>query len=94
MKILNINEVMEREILAKNDKITMICFVFDEGKGLPNHTHNGMAVIQIISGTVNMNFADGRAAVLKSGDVFEFDARTQHNVIAAVLSKVVVTIIN
>ena len=94
MKVCNVNDVQEKEILVKNDKLKLVCFVFEQGKGLPNHTHNGMAIIQVISGKVNISFTDGNAYTLSSGDVLEFDARVEHNVIAQTTSRVLVTIIN
>lgn len=93
MKPVNINPVTEREFLEVNDKYKMICFVFEEGKGLPNHTHNGLAAIQVVSGTVDISFADGKQFLLKEGDVLGFDAKIEHNVIAKEKSKVIVTII-
>ncbi|WP_082238642.1 cupin domain-containing protein [Niameybacter massiliensis] len=87
-------EVLEKQILIKNDKYRMICFVFEAGKGLPNHTHQGLAAIQVISGEVEMSFVNGQVHQLKVGDVFGFDASIEHNVIAKKQSKVLVTIIN
>ena len=92
MKVYNINEVTQREIMAHNEKFKQICFVFEPGKGLPNHTHNGLAAIQVVDGEVDMTFQNGDHYTLKSGDVLEFDAKIEHNVIAKVKSKVIVTI--
>ena len=39
------------------------------GKGLPNHTHNGLAAIQVVSGCVDMSFATGEKFELHQGDV-------------------------
>ncbi len=94
MKVCNVNNVCEKEILVKNDKLKLVCFVFEQGKGLPNHTHNGMAIIQVVSGKVNISFTDGNAYTLSSGDVLEFDARVEHNVISETASRVLVMIIN
>lgn len=65
----------------------------EESKGLPNHTHNGYASIQVIDGIVDMKFENGETFELKCGDFLPFDARIEHNVIARVTSKVLVTII-
>ena len=94
MKVTNIGQVETREILVQNENFKMICFVFEEGKGLPNHTHNGLASIQVIEGKVEMSFVDGETYTLKTGDVLPFDARTEHNVIAQERSKVIVTIVH
>lgn len=93
MKFLNINNIeINREIITENDRFKTVYFKFEEGKGLPNHKHNGNATIQVISGKVNMEFINGEAFKLITGDFLSFDARIEHNVIANVESKVLVTI--
>lgn len=59
---------------------------------MPNHSHNGFATIQIISGKVSIEFKDGKKFELENGDFLPFDARIEHNVIAKEVSKVLVTI--
>ena len=93
MKVVNINSVTEREFLEMNEKFKLICFVFEEGKGLPNHVHNGLAAIQVVSGWVDISFATGEKLELHQGDVMGFDAKIEHNVLAREKSKVIVTII-
>ena len=94
MKVININKIdTNREFLCENEKYKTIFFKFDEGKGLPTHTHNGYASIQVIDGIVDMKFENGETFELKCGDFLPFDARIEHNVIARVTSKVLVTII-
>lgn len=93
MQPINIDSITNKQILVQTDKYKMVCFVFEPGKGLPNHTHNGLAAIQIINGLVDMSFTDGTQYTLKSGDVLGFDAKIEHNVIAKELTKVIVTII-
>ena len=93
IKISNIDNIGEsKEIIAMNKKFKTICFVFDVGKGLPNHTHNGYASILIYDGSVSMVFINGEKYELNKGDFMPFDARVEHNVIAKVKSKVLVTI--
>lgn len=82
----------EREFLAHNEKFKTIYFKFEEGMGLPNHSHNGYASIQVVSGIVDMEFLTGEKFVLEAGDFLPFDARVEHNVIARELSKILVTI--
>ena len=67
-------------------------FKFEDGKGLPNHSHNGFATIQVVGGTVDIEFKDGEKFDLKEGDFLPFDARIEHNVISKGTSKVLVTI--
>ena len=93
IKVANIDNIDEgKEIIAMNKKFKTICFVFDVGKGLPNHTHNGYASIFIYEGSVSIEFVDGEKYNLNKGDLMQFDARIEHNVIAKVKSRVLVTI--
>ena len=94
MEVININKIdTNREFLCENEKYKTIFFKFEEGKGLPNHTHNGYASIQVIDGKVDIKFETGEEFELKYGDFLPFDARVEHNVIARETSKVLVTII-
>lgn len=93
MKIFNVKtSEVSREILTENNRFKTIYFKFEEGKGLPNHSHNGFATIQIISGKVDIEFKNGEKFKLEAGDFLPFDARIEHNVIAQELSAVIVTI--
>lgn len=48
--------------------IQAICFIFEPDKGLPNHTHNGLATIQVLSDSLNMSFVNGEQHELKTED--------------------------
>ena len=94
MNKINVNEIeAKRELLVENERYKTLFFKFEPTKGLPNHTHDGYASIQVLDGIIDMNFAHGQAYELKKGDFLAFDARKEHNVIAIVTSKVLVTII-
>ena len=67
-------------------------FDFEEGKGLPDHVHNGYASIFIYEGKVQISFESGEKFELNKGGYLAFDARVKHNVIAEIQSKVLVTI--
>ena len=93
VKVINVDSINEgKQIVAMNQKFKTICFVFDEGKGLADHRHNGYASILIYDGSVKINFENGEKYELNKGDFMPFDARITHNVIANVKSKVLVTI--
>ena len=93
MNVININKIdTNREFLVVNEKFKTLFFKFEEGKGLPNHSHNGFATIQVLSGIVDIEFENGENFELKEGDFLPLDARITHNVIARVCSKVLVTI--
>lgn len=94
MKVININKIdTNREFLIENEKYKILFFKFEEGKGLLNHTHNGYASIQVLDGIVDIKFTNDEVFELRDGDFLPFDARIEHNVIARVTSKVLVTII-
>ena len=59
---------------------------------MPNHSHDGFASIQVISGFIDMEFVSGEKFELKEGDFLPFDARVEHNVIARETSKIIFTI--
>lgn len=92
MEPINLQPLTERTILNKTDVYKAICFIFEEGKGLPNHIHPGLATIQVLDGSLDMKFADGTYHDLKTGDFLGFDASIEHNLIAKEKSKVLVTI--
>ena len=93
MNTININKIeTNRETLVINEKFKTLFFKFEEGKGLPSHSHNGFATLQVISGIVEMEFENGEKFELREGDFLPFDARIEHNVIAKITSKVIVTI--
>ena len=93
MNPININNIVtNREFLVENEKFKTLFFKFEDGKGLPNHSHNGYATIQVVGGTVDIEFKDGEKIEQKEGDFLPFDARIEHNVIAKEVSKVLVTI--
>lgn len=93
MNSININNIVtNREFLVENEKFKTLFFKFEDGKGLPNHSHNGYATIQVVSGTVDIEFKDGEKFELKEGEFLPFDARIEHNVISKGTSKVLVTI--
>lgn len=90
---INLSEVTEgKKQIGTTPKFRTMYFDFEEGKGLPNHTHNGYASIFVHKGKVNMEFVSGEKFELDEGGYLAFDARIQHNVIAQVQSKVLVTI--
>lgn len=93
MNSVNINKInTNREFLVVNEKFKTLFFKFEKGKGLPNHSHNGYATIQVLDGIVDIEFVSGEKFELREGDFLPFDARIEHNVIAREISKVLVTI--
>lgn len=90
---ININTLnTNREILVQNEKFKTVYFEFENGKGLPNHVHNGYASIYVINGSVEIEFNSGEKFILNQGDFLPFDARVEHNVIAKETSKIFVII--
>ncbi|GEM_PF-462612 len=89
----NVNSIAAgKEILTDNERFKVVCFNFESGKGLPNHSHNGPASILVCDGKVDIEFVTGEKHALNKGDFLGFDARIEHSVIADGLTKVIVTI--
>lgn len=90
---MNLEKIEDKKImLDKNESFKVMYFEFEEGKGLPNHRHDGNATIQVIEGVVDFKFVDGEEFVLEKSEFLPFDARKEHNVIAREKGKVLVTI--
>ena len=93
MKKFNINELKGpvSHILA-DDMLKVVYFDFKKDEKLPNHSHNGIAVLQIISGKVLINFDTGESFELNTGDVLEFKSSIVHNIDAQEDTKMLLTI--
>lgn len=90
---INVDSIaVGKRILEENEKYKVICFNFESGKGLPNHSHHGEASILVWDGRVNIEFNNGEKCSLIKGDFLRFDARVEHSVIAEGLTKVIITI--
>ena len=90
---IDVNSINEpKKLLAMTPKFKTMYFDFEEGKGLPDHVHNGYASIFIYEGKVQISFESGEKFELNKGGYLAFDARVKHNVIAEIQSKVLVTI--
>lgn len=92
MEIIHVGDVKEKMILTENESFKVICYNFDEESAIPRHSYRGSGVVQILSGEVEMHFTNGQSYNLRSGDVFPFDAREEHYVIAGEGSKVLYTV--
>ena len=80
---IDVNSINEpKKLLGMTPKFKTMYFDFEEGKGLPDHVHNGYASIFIYEEKFELN----------KGGYLAFDARVKHNVIAEIQSKVLVTI--
>lgn len=90
---VNLDKIEElNHLLVQNDCFKSIFFKFEKGKCLPNHSHNGFATIQMISGSINIDFINGEHFLLTKGDFLPFNAKIEHNIKANELSKILVTI--
>ena len=73
MNVININKIdTNREFLVVNEMFKTLFSKFEEGKGLPNHSHNGFATIQVLSGIVDIEFENGENFELKEGDFYHW----------------------
>ena len=66
MNKINVNEIeTKRELLVENEKYKTLFFKFEPTKGIPNHTHNGYASIQVLDGIVDMKSSKGKGFFIK-----------------------------
>ena len=89
--IINLNSMTGKETIAENEGFRMVSICLEPDSGLPKHRHDGKAVILVLKGKVEMNFTDLDSVTLNQGDVYEFDAKIEHNVVALERSQVVIT---
>ena len=93
MKKFNINELSGRIThLLADDMLKMIYFDFAKEEKLPNHSHNVIAVLHIITGQALVIFDSGADYALKSGDILEFKASIIHSIEAKEDTKMLLTI--
>ena len=92
MKVVNINDVKEpKQLLLVNDLLKVYYLSFEAGGGLPNHSLNGVGVIQVLEGSITITFDTGESYDLGQGNLFEFRSSVLHTVVAREASKVLLT---
>ncbi|MBN2452856.1 MAG: cupin domain-containing protein [Candidatus Omnitrophica bacterium] len=73
--------VVSREIIKK-DTGTVTLFAFDEGQGLSEHTASFDALVYIVDGHAKIRI-DGKASVVKKGEMIIMPANKPHALTAA-----------
>ncbi len=68
-------------VLHRDDKVRLVAFGFDTGQELSEHTASVPALIQVLSGRVEMSVGDDRFELAPSGWL-RMDAHLPHSVLA------------
>ncbi len=93
MKKVNIRQIEGKNVqLFAEDMMKVFYFRFDKGDKLPNHSHNGLGVMQIIEGSIILRFDTGEQIELDKDDIFEFNTSVIHNIEAKEDSKLILTL--
>lgn len=92
MKLVNINNVQEpKTVLLANDLLKVMYLSFEKEEVLPNHSLNGVGVLQVLEGHLTIKFDTGDVFDLKVGDLLEFQSSIVHTVKAHEKSRVLLT---
>lgn len=68
-------------VLHRDDRLRLVAFAFDTGQELTEHTASVPAVVQVISGRIEMTLA-GDTITMKPGDWLRMDAHLAHSLVA------------
>lgn len=83
---------VEQNILAKNERVTMMLFAFDKGKEIPTHFAHGDALVTCLEGTGKI-VLNGIEHILNEGDYILMPAKEPHSVHAIEKFKMLLTIV-
>ncbi len=78
-------------VLHQDDSVRLVAFAFDAGQELTEHTAARPAVVQVISGRIEMG-VDGIAFEMTPGGWLLLDARQSHSLRAVEPSLVLLTL--
>ncbi len=79
-------------VLYKDDRLRLVVFAFDTGQELTEHTAAVPAVVQVISGRVEMALGSDRVTV-EPGGWLRMDAHLPHTVLALEPTVLVLTML-
>lgn len=79
-------------VLYKDDRLRLVVFAFDTGQELTEHTAAVPAVVQVISGRVEMALGGDRVTV-EPGGWLRMDAHLPHTVVALEPTVLVLTML-
>lgn len=69
-----------RTILYENDTVSVVCFQWKKGDGLPEHDHYGKCLFQVLDGTI-VEQRMGQKKLLKENDLGEINKGIKHAIL-------------
>ena len=93
MKKINIKDLTEKSLrVFADDMLRVLYYEFEAGEKMPNHSHNGLAIIQIIEGKIDVKFDTGESFELVKDDLLQFNAAIVHNIEALDKTRMFITL--
>lgn len=80
-------------VLHRDEKIRLVAFAFDAGQELTEHTASIPAVVQVITGRIEMTLA-GDTVTFGPGAWLRMDARLPHSLVALEPTVLVLTMLS
>ena len=77
--------------LVHDDGITVMLFAFEAGGLLANHSADGLVMIHVVAGTIDVTTATARHS-MAAGSLLVLAAGVQHDVVAREPSQVLLTV--
>lgn len=68
-------------VLHRDDRLRLVAFAFDTGQELTEHTASVPAVVQVVSGRIEMTLA-GDTVTMEPGAWLRMDAHLAHSLVA------------
>lgn len=91
MKKININEIKESKTqIIADDLLKVYYMTFKKEERLPEHSLNGIGLLQVLEGSVTISFDTGENFDLVKGDLLEFKSSILHTLLANEDSKILV----
>lgn len=77
--------------LVHDDGVTVVLFAFEAGGQLPSHSADGLVMIHVIAGTIDVATATARHA-MAAGSLLTLAAGVQHDITAREPSQMLLTV--
>ena len=92
MKLINLKDIKgpKQQLCAEDDLLKVYYLEFDKGSGLPNHSLNGVGVLQVLEGHIVIEFDTNEKFDMVKDQLLEFKTSIVHNIKALEHSKVLI----
>lgn len=82
---IHVNET-KRTILYENKNVSVVCFQWKKGDGLPEHDHYGKCLFKVLDGTI-VEERMGQKKLMKQNDIGEINKGIKHAILPLENSK-------